>query len=195
MYDVKMSNRRRPRSAARSEHFDLGAEPRSAGKRCIPCEERTSDRLGQRHVPGIVGGHILAELPHAGQELLGGDPFAGPCPVGWPTRVQIVMDVAEVAPLSDSCSAVVGDFDGNGLPDAVMTATISEDSAFVLVLDGQDPRVVTDESQKLADRIRDFPDGELTFTYPGFAIGFDEKFTLYYRFESDGLHEEQGSGC
>jgi len=77
MYDVKMSTRRRPRSAARSEHFDLGAEPWSAGKRCIPCEERTSDRLGQRHVPGIVGGHILAELPHAGQERSGAVPEDG----------------------------------------------------------------------------------------------------------------------
>ena len=157
-------------------------------------------------------------------EEYGGQPYAGPCPVGWPVRVEAAMGAAGVTPLTESCRGVVEDFNGDALPDAVATATISGDTAVVLILDGPTPEVLTvapwgpsdvlmpmqpgrrelsgcfpggvrGQPQQLTDRVRDFPDGELSFSHPGFSISFDEKITYYYHLESDGLHEEEGSGC
>jgi len=161
---------------------------------------------------------IFAEAPFEGS-------YAGPCDLGWPGRIRDVFEVSilEMDP-TDGCVAVVDDFTGDGLPDAALAGLAQRDSVWILVLDGAPPQVakIADRSRydalqpmepgrhelcccfpdgpvqppdTLADRIRDFNDGVLTFSNPGFVISFNEKYALYFHFADGWLHEELGSGC
>ena len=65
---------RRCAVAARSEWYeklDGTREARSAGEPAVGGDERAVERLGEGHVAGVVGGHVVAQCPRSPEKGAG----------------------------------------------------------------------------------------------------------------------------
>src|SRR5262245_24473946 len=70
VFEVDYQERESGPPGARFDQFDPGADARRPGKRTIAGDEDTVEGFGKRHVDGVVGAQVVAQLPHAPEQWL-----------------------------------------------------------------------------------------------------------------------------